>query len=97
MFASASVPLDTPREPSEHRSLRLDRPSVDCPRGSWFGESKEARQTGKVRPGWYLMIDLPDPIAEQHRYHFADGTATDLFCVPWSVTKALPLAWELDD
>jgi len=59
----------------------------DSPGASWFIDSRNPLvPTGRV--GWWVIVDLPDDVAEAYREPDDDGLRSDLFCVPWHVANA---------
>jgi hypothetical protein len=59
---------------------------VDSPDASWLSSSRERAVSTTSRTGWIVIVDVPEAIAEQHRYRFKDGEPyLDNYLVPSAV------------
>lgn len=74
------------------RSIRSDgfaRSDVDdSHEQSWFAETRDGAATASRKVRWFVIVNIPDDIAERHRYRFDDGTAyLGNFLIPWRVVN----------
>ena len=61
------------------------RDSAGC---AWLADAREGATTGSADRTWLVIIDMPDEIAEAHRYRFRDGTPyLGNFCMPFEVVN----------
>ncbi len=63
----------------------------------WLCSTKESATTGRANRERLVIVDMPEEIAEEHRYRFADGTAyLDNYLIPWEIVNAYrPFRYEL--
>jgi hypothetical protein len=63
----------------------------------WLAESMEGAVGSAYATGCFVVVDLPDELAERHRYRFDDGSPyLDAFLVPVeTVNSARPFGIEI--
>jgi hypothetical protein len=62
---------------------------ADSARMSWFSEEPdECTKLAGRQPEWLVVVELPDDVAERHRYRFEDGTPyLGNYLIPWDIVN----------
>jgi hypothetical protein len=55
---------------------------------AWFAGTREGADTGSANRTWLVVVEVPDEVADAHRYRFEDGSPyLDNFRIPFEIVN----------